>query len=368
MDHEEPISGIAAATLDWGALVWALAAHRWALTPRVRAQLRGWEERARRVPDPGLRAAALAALERKRRNAEAVAVFALLAPRARRAAALRAIVALQVAVDYLDVLEEAGADAGGRPDDGGYLGALERESREAAAALPSYPALAPFAERAVERCKRGQRLTHAAAASGDPAPLRAWAESLNPPRHHFPHSNGGKIDDATLGGPGGYLWWEVAAGACSSVAAHALIAAAADPRVSAAEAELVDAAYFPPVGALTVLLDDLVDRAADAAAGEHSYIAYYEDDAAAADRLAFLVLRARAAIAPLRHRRLHEAILAGVVGYYTPAPRVLRCSFARNNRAKEQRKERGAVGGRLLAAAGPAARLVALVTGYADRD
>lgn len=55
----------------------------------------------------------------------------------------------------------------------------------------------------------------------------------------------------------------MAAGASSSVAAQALIAAAADAKTTPEEVGLVDAAYFPPIGALTVLLDDLVDRDED---------------------------------------------------------------------------------------------------------
>ena len=323
MDHEKPKRGTrpAGGPLDGATLTWGLVGHRWVLAPRVRAQLERRRGGARRIPDPVLRGAALGALEGRRANAEAVAVFALLAPRRRRAAALRAIVSLQVAVDYLDALEEAGADVGGRPADGGYLTALERESRETAASLPSYGRVSPLVTRAVERCKGGQRRTHAAAASGDPAALRAWAEGLGKvaePRIRLSSPPAGKVEDGVPAGEG-YLWWEVAAGASSSVAAHALIAAAADPRTSAAEAEAIDAAYFPPVGALTVLLDDLVDRAADAAAGEHNHIAYYGGEEAAAERLALLVLRARAAIAPLRRRPLHAAILAGVVGFYAAA-------------------------------------------------
>ncbi|HET6999104.1 MAG TPA: DUF2600 family protein [Solirubrobacterales bacterium] len=63
-----------------------------------------------------------------------------------------------------------------------------------------------------------------------------------------------------------------------------MIAAAADPATSAAEAELIDAAYFPSIGALTVLLDDLIDRNEDLAADAHNYIAYYRDSEEAANR------------------------------------------------------------------------------------
>jgi hypothetical protein len=56
------------------------------------------------------------------------------------------------------------------------------------------------------------------------------------------------------------------------VPAHALLAAAADARTTAAEATRIDAAYFPSIGALTVLLDDLIDREEDLAGGEHNYL------------------------------------------------------------------------------------------------
>ena len=102
--------------------------------------------------------------------------------------------------------------------------------------------------------------------------------------------------------------------------AHALIAAAADPRTTAAEADLVDAAYFPAVGALTVLLDDLVDREDDLAAGEHNYLSYIARRGEAAKRIGLLAGRARAAIAQLPPRRRHRAILAGVAGFYLSAP------------------------------------------------
>jgi hypothetical protein len=167
------------------------------------------------------------------------------------------------------------------------------------ALLPATEAVLPLLQRAARRCAEGQSHTHAAARASA-GQLEAWATEQ--PQ------------------PSGYLWWEVAAGASSSVAAHALIAAAADSRTTAAEAALVDAAYFPPVGALTVLLDDLVDREDDLAAGEHNYLRYFADEDEAANRIGLLADRARAATAQLRRRRMHRAILTGVAGFYLSAP------------------------------------------------
>jgi tetraprenyl-beta-curcumene synthase len=183
-------------------------------------------------------------------------------------------------------------------DGGGLLERLEAEWSREVAALASGEALLPLIERAVERCAQGQRRTHAAAL-GEVEGLRSWAESL--------------------GSPPDYRWWETAAGASSSVAAHALIAAAADPTTTAEEAELIDAAYQPSVGALTVLLDDLVDREEDRAEGEHNYLGYYADSEEAAARMGVIAGRAEELLEQLPNSDRHRAILAGVAGFYLSA-------------------------------------------------
>jgi len=271
----------------------ALGIYRVRVVPQVRRELAAWREVAAAIPDPAERVTALSAIDEKGLNVEATAVFAILAPRRTRAIAIRAMVALQVAIDCLDSLGERGA-----PGDSAYLDRLFGAFRESARALPAHAAVAKALERAVGRCGEGQAHTHAAE-RGDRTALEAWARELQ--------------------APPGYRWWEVAAGASSSVAAHALIAAAADPRTSAAEAAPIDAAYFPPVGALTVLLDDLIDRDEDAVAGAHNYLAYYRDGEEAAARLELIAHLARARLAGLRHRHRHAAILAGVAGFYLSA-------------------------------------------------
>jgi tetraprenyl-beta-curcumene synthase len=268
----------------------ALGIYRAAVVPAVERQLAGWRHVAAAIADPGQRHQALAALDEKGLNVEAIAVFATLAPRRTRPTALRAMVALQVAIDYLDSVEEGGDDA-----NSDYVGTLFATCRASFSALPSGAVIGAALEGAIARCGEGQHFTHAAERGDRPA-LEAWAAT--------------KADQAC------YRWWEIGAGASSSVAAHALIALAAAPEASAREAELVDAAYFPPIGALTVLLDDLIDRDEDAITGAHNYIAYYRDGAEAASRLELIVQRARTAVRPLRRHRRHDAILTGVLGFY----------------------------------------------------
>jgi tetraprenyl-beta-curcumene synthase len=270
----------------------ALAIYRRQVLPQVRRELAAWREIAAHA-SPANREDAVGSIDSKGLNVEATAVFATLAPRRTRATATRAMVALQVAIDYLDSVEEQGTEG-----DGLYLERLFAAYRESATALPRHGAVATALERAIARCGEGQSQTHAAE-GGDREALEAWARAQ--------------------AAPPVYRWWEVAAGASSSVAAHALIAAAADPRTDPTEAASIDAAYFPSIGALTVFLDDLIDRGEDAAAGAHSYLDYYRDSEEAANRLELVARLGRAAAARLRHPHRHAAILAGVVGFYLAA-------------------------------------------------
>jgi hypothetical protein len=272
---------VRAAARETGAAIAAIGAYLTTALPAVRRELRS-----------------LGSLPaNKAKNAEAVAVFATLAPRRRRAAVVRAIVALQVAIDLRDELEESGEEESA--DLTARLDSMEARWQRALAALPSHDVVSPLLERAIDRCEQGQRHTHRAANGGTDS-LQRWAESID--------------------APAGYRWWEVAAGASSSVAAHALIAAAAQPGVSAETATAIDDAYNPSIGALTVFLDDLVDREADREASEHNYLAYYKDSQEAAERLSWIAEAAGDRINPLPHATRHRAILAGVGAFYLSEP------------------------------------------------
>jgi hypothetical protein len=273
----------------------ALATYAFTVLPRLRRELVRWRREAAAISDPARRRQALSAIEEKAANVQAVAVFAVLAPRKNRQTALRAIVSLQVAIDYEDSLDEAGVATRGSPAHDGYLARLQTAWREEVSHLPGAGPAGQSLEQAVARCEEGQRWTHAAE-RGDVGALEGWSRSLAEPC--------------------GYCWWELAAGASSSVAAHALIAIAAAPNTTQRQAELVDAAYNPAIGALTVLLDDLVDREQDHAGNSHNYTRYYADAAEAAERIAAIGRHARREIRPLPHRRRHAAILAGVAAYY----------------------------------------------------
>jgi tetraprenyl-beta-curcumene synthase len=306
----------------------ALAIFVFTVLPRVQDQLVGWSSVARSIPDLALRDLAVQTLECKSTNVEAAAVFATLSPRRARGAVVALLVGLQVLTDFLDTVSEepcgnplgnslalhrALVDAvetgdtigdyyahhpGG--DDGGYVAGLVRACRAGLAQLPATAVVRPLAVQAAVRCGEGQSYTHAALHSEDVAVVESWAKSL-------------------ASAPG-YRWWEVAAGASSSVAIHALVAAAADRRTTTADAARIDALYYLSVGSLTVLLDNLVDREHDLASDGHNYLGYYRSPEEAGSRLASIADDARAATRALRVRSRHEAIVAGVLGFYLSSP------------------------------------------------
>ena len=318
------------------ALVLANVRYWSTVAPLARTQLARWEQAARTIPDPKLRALATEKLADERFNAEVAATLATLAPRAQRSIVVEAIVALQVLYDYVDVLSEQPAGtrpqidtslplsalgdavrldidddrgsgsarapdyygAGPHSDDGGYLHALVKTVRTALAGLPNATAIAPVAGAAAARCAEAQILNHDASRSGI-VQLRQSATA--------------QASGTGLG------WQEYLAGATASVLGiHALIAVAADPGATRADAEDLDALYLS-IGALT-MLDSLVDQEEDVAASQLGYVQYYDDPALLASRLALLARNAVARARQLPNGAHHIMTLVGIVAYYASAP------------------------------------------------
>ena len=299
--------------------------------PCARRELRRWRRRALAIPDPALRAFACATLRDEDGNAEGAALLALAAPRPHRRRTVRLLVAVQVMYDYLDTLTEqpvrdplaasrrlhrALTDVlGDRPapadwyaespwsDDGGYLAMLVATSRELLATLPSRAIVAPGVRRTFERAGESQSRNHAAMldATGVAA-LAAWAGTQGSPEWEL-------------------RWWELAAAAGSSLAAHALLAAAADPALTPTAAARVEAAYWPWICALNTLLESVVDRDADAVTGNHCYAARYPDADDAAARLAAIASQAARAARGLPDGAHHATVVAAMCCYYLTAPR-----------------------------------------------
>ncbi|HTC58555.1 MAG TPA: DUF2600 family protein [Solirubrobacteraceae bacterium] len=319
---------------------------------QARREMRHWEARAQAIEDPELRGLALEKLRAEGFNAEAAAMAATIAPRATRKHAVRAIVALELLFDCLDGLserphadplgegerlyaafvgaltpdavpfaEQRQAIGSGRPlasrrgtidprpqrsgkqlealSADAYLDELGQAVRGALVQLPASEAIAPFAQRCATRGAQAQIRMHATPLLGIEQ-LGDWARA--------------EASGSTL------QWREFAAGAaCSVLALHALIAAAADPRTTPAEAHAIDTAYLY-AGAMVTLLDGLVDQELDALIGELSYAGLYEEPALLAQALAQTAREASHRSAELRNGGHHLMTLAGAVAYWCSAP------------------------------------------------
>ena len=295
--------------------------------PRVCRERRARRARALAIPDPLLRRIALES-QCKWGNVEGAAAFAVFAPRRPRGAAARAAMCFQAAYNYLDVLGEqpsAEPAANGRAlhrallvaldpgaahcdyyahcpqcEDGGYLRELIDCTRAALAQLPSYAAVMPAALGAAERivefqsCNTGER-------QGDLRALERWASAATPPGSDL-------------------RWWEVAAAGGSSLCVFALIALAAETDLEPQTVSAVQDAYFPWIGALHSLLDNLVDAGEDRATGQHSLIGAYASPEQAAARMGRLARRSLSATTGLLGARGHTLLLAAMASFYLSTP------------------------------------------------
>jgi tetraprenyl-beta-curcumene synthase len=310
------------------ALVLAHARYWVSVAPLVRGELRRWETRAAEIPDPRLRGLACGTLRSERFDVEAIAMIATIAPARYRERVVEAIMALQVMFDYLDALTEqptanpirdglqysqAFLDAltlatPPRGDyyahdigdgDAGYLSDLAGAVRQALRGLPAAGSVAAVIAKTAARCAEAQVRVHAAVRLGDEQ-LKRWAT----------HEARG----SELG------WREWLFGAMGSViAAHALIAAAADERTTIAQASAIDSAYLS-LCAVATALDQVVDHEADVLAGKQSYMHLYENPQALAQQLAPIARRVIERAPAIPNGAHHAMILSGVVAYYTSQP------------------------------------------------
>lgn len=266
-----------------------------------------------------MRKDALDSIAYKRDHAHGAALFLVL-PSKRDLRLLRLLVAYQTIWDYLDNVSErfpSPSDADGlhralidaldpaaagsdyyrcHPgNDGGYLSALVRCCQENCATLPSYPLVRPLVLQGVARCAV-QAVNHDPVHQRREAALRRWAET------EFP-------DEDSM------RWFELTA-AASAYLPHPLLALACDPELDVAAVVRTQAAYFPWVSLAIAMLDSYVDQAEDRRTAEHSYIAYYRDEASAITRVCEVVRRAICEVRALPGGDRHAVVVAAMVAMY----------------------------------------------------
>lgn len=297
--------------------------------PAVDAELGRLRLRAERIPDAELRRQALASMESKRFHCQGGAVYAAADP-AWRPVLVPLIVALQTISDYLDNLCDRSTSADpadfrllhrsmldavdpeaprgdyyaerAEREDAGYLHHLVEVCQRHFRKLPSYPTVQPLVSELVGLYGDLQVYKHGPEARRRPQ-LIAWWERH---RDRWP----------------GLRWNEFAAAAGSTVGMFALFAAACREGVSAADAAVVRDAYFPYVCALHILLDNLIDRQEDEAAGDLNLCRSYGDEELLVERLRSLARRAREEVGRLPAAGFHRMVIEGMLGLYLSDPKV----------------------------------------------
>jgi tetraprenyl-beta-curcumene synthase len=296
---------------------------------QVRGELSRWRALAAEIEDPLLGGLAREKLAAESFNAEAAAMLATRAPRRHRAATVRAIVALEVLYDYLDGLTEqpryrapgAGeqlfaaltdavssgrailaerylpaADASAAES---YLRALVGAARSAISQLPAAGALRDELEAAARRGGEAQLHIHRAA-SGSDRGLERWARRE-------------AVTSALE-------WREYLAGAaCSVLAVHALLAAAADPASTREHGARLARAYLS-ISVLPTTLDALLDHGSDSAEAARGILAQYPDAEVLAARLCCVAESAWYDVQSTPHAAHHAMIMLAVLAYYASAP------------------------------------------------
>ena len=292
--------------------------------PSVREELSFWRGRAFGIPDPVLRRDALLTQSEKAGHSEGAAAFAILVPREDRPAFVRLFVAFELLADYLDTVSEAKADdvvgnnlqlhramavALGveperddfydlhpRDDDGGYIGTHISICRELAMALPSYETVKASLRDLVLGYAEAQTLHHSRGSLTDA--MQTEQTSVEIGRHP-------QLE-----------WREVVVGGSSTLAMLALLAAANDPGLTAAEVERTTSIYYPTASSLHIMLDSLVDLTKDRSSGAINQIDTYDSWEEARERLSFLAAETRRLAAQDGLDDLHAVVLAGMAGYY----------------------------------------------------
>lgn len=302
----------------------AAACYWLSIFPQLCRALRYWQRRAAEIPDAALRRAALDALDVKRGDLEGAVAFAVFAPTAVRRTLVGGIAAWEIAFDYLDSIGEmpnpdpiangqtlnqallAALQPGGthpkyyalhmREGDGGYLAELVDTCRRMVERLPSFNRVADTVWQVVSRIAAYQSLNHGDT-SGSHAAFADWAR--------------------TQALPGADLkWWEIAAATGSQLTFLALMTAAASARLTDERVASLESAYFPWIGALSTLLDSLVDQPRDNTEGQFNLINYYDSPQQAAQRLGMIAQEAVAHIRDLPDARDHALLLAAMAAFF----------------------------------------------------
>jgi tetraprenyl-beta-curcumene synthase len=305
-----------------------LRVYRYVL-PEVRDQLRFWRQKADEMPDPELRKQAIASMTSKQFHCQGGAVYAV-ARLQMRHVLIPLIVAFQTISDYLDnlcdrstsmdaedfrMLHQSMLDAVDpaeplhdyyafrmEKEDGGYLNELVKTCQASIRMLPSYALVADYVRELVGLYCDLQVYKHIRHELREDALLSWWKQYES----RYPSIS----------------WNEFAAATGSTLGVFMFFMAASEPQLKLKTVDAIRAAYFPYICALHILLDYLIDQEEDKLGGDLNFCSYYDGLDQTVERIAVIVLEARAKADCLEHPSFHRMIIEGLLALYLSDPKV----------------------------------------------
>lgn len=296
--------------------------------PKVDGQMTRWIEACSGCQDEMLRIQALEGISLKKFHAQGGSIYALY-PGVDMAGATSFIVSLQTISDYLDnlcdrtgicneqsfrqlhlALLDAVTPETQKSDyylyypfknDGGYLNQLVDACRGQLLLLPSYHKVQQSMQKYVALYSELQTLKHLEKEVREQK-LVFWAS-----KHHgeYPHLS----------------CWEFAAATGSTLGMFMLYAAANDPALTKEEIAHIEAAYFPWITGLHILLDYYIDAQEDMENGDLNFTFYYRNQKACEERISYFIEQAMQKCDLLRHPQFHITIIKGLLAMYLSDPK-----------------------------------------------
>lgn len=297
--------------------------------PAVRQELSHWKTRAEQIPNPELRAQALASIEAKRFHCQGGAVYALLAGYNWREA-IRFIVAYQTISDYLDnlcdrstsmdpedfrLLHEAMHDAltpgtsiknyyelRAEQRDGEYLADLVRTCQKTMRKLDNYTVIQAYLMKFEGLYADLQVHKHVKAEERIPR-LTGWYDRH---KERVP----------------GLSWYEFSAAAGSTLGIFCLVSYTLGDKMSDDLAQKIYRGYFPYMQGLHILLDYFIDQQEDIEEADLNFCSYYPDQEKMKKRLIYFIEQSDKRIDALPNRSFHQMVYQGLIGLYLGDPKV----------------------------------------------
>jgi len=297
--------------------------------PLVDRELNKWKKYLESCPPGELKEQALASIRDKRFHCQGGSIFALYQPSLMEPL-VSTIVAVQTISDYLDNLcDRAGCQEERafrqlhqammdslnpspldfsyyryytHGEDGGYLKALVRASREGLPYFPSYGRVQGSCLKLASLYSDLQVYKHLPLEVREDK-LREW---FGRHREEFPH----------------IYWWEFSAATGSTLGVFMLLAASGEKSLREEEINDLVEAYFPWIGGLHILLDYFIDQQEDRTHRDLNFVSYYRGEEECLERLKYFLRRSLEKAQNLSHSDFHQMVVKGLLAMYLSDPKV----------------------------------------------